>query len=154
MTTLAIDPGDTAGVAIISRSGELLHEYQMTHDELIDFLVHPPASAAQAMRRVDLVVVEDFQLLSHKGQAVSQKKSRSMAAARGIGAAQLWAAGRGVELVFRQPAHWRIGLQLAGIPPEEWVKEHKNGHSQCAYGAGLHALVELGLVQPRMGPLQ
>jgi hypothetical protein len=106
------------------------------------------------MRHVDLVVVEDFKLLPGKARAVSQKASRNVTAARGIGALQLWAASRGVELIYRDPSHWRIGLQLAGIEPSRWPKQHKDGHSMCAYGAGFHALVELGLVQSRLGTLQ
>ena len=103
---------------------------------------------------VDLVVVEDFKLLPGKARAVSQKASRTVDAARGIGAADLWARQRGVELIYRDPSHWRIGLQLAGIEPSRWPKQHKDGHSMCAYGAGFHALVELGLVQSRLGALQ
>ena len=154
MTTLAIDPGNTTGVALIGASGELLLEFQMSHDELIEFLVHANPAARLAMRHVDLVVVEDFKLLPGKARAVSQKASRNVTAARGIGAMQLWAASRGVELIYRDPSHWRIGLQLAGIEPSKWPKQHKDGHSMCAYGAGFHALVELGLVQTRLGTLQ
>ena len=154
MTTLAVDPGDTTGIAFIGKSGELLLEFQMSHDELIEFLVHANPAARLAMRHVDLVVVEDFKLLPGKARAVSQKASRNVTAARGIGAAELWAAMRGVELIYRDPSHWRIGLQLAGIEPSRWPKQHKDGHSMCAYGAGFHALVELGLVQSRLGTLQ
>lgn len=154
MTTLAIDPGDTTGIAFIGKSGELLLEFQMSHDELIEFLVHANPAARLAMRHVDLVVVENFQLLPGKARAVSQRASRNVTAARGIGALQLWAASRGVELIYRDPSHWRIGLQLAGIEPSKWPKQHKDGHSMCAYGAGYHALVELGLVQSRLGTLQ
>lgn len=154
MTTLAIDPGNTAGVALIGASGELLLEFQMSHDELIEFLVHANPAARLAMRHVDLVVVEDFKLLPGKARAVSQTKTRSLEASKGVGAAELWAASRGVELIYRDPSHWRIGLQLAGIEPSRWPKQHKDGHSMCAYGAGFHALVELGLVQSRLGTLQ
>lgn len=158
MTTLAIDPGEMTGIALISASGELLAETQLPHEEFIEFLAGGALTYGgvwnQAMRHVDLAVVEEFQLLPHKGQAVSQKKSRKVSAARGIGAMQLWASSRGIELVFRDPSHWRIGLQLAGIEPSRWPKQHKNGHSMCAYGAGYHALVELGLVQSRLGELQ
>ncbi len=154
MTTLAVDPGDTTGIALIGKSGELLLEFQMPHEELIEFLVHGNPAARQALRHVDLVVVEDFKLLPGKARAVSQKTSRNVTAARGIGALQLWAASRGVELIYRDPSHWRIGLQLAGIEPSRWPKQHKDGHSMCAYGAGFHALVELGLVQSRLGTLQ
>lgn len=154
MTTLAVDPGDTTGIAFIGKSGELLLEFQMSHDELIEFLVHANPAARLAMRHVDLVVIEDFKLLPGKARAVSQKASRNVTAARGIGALQLWAASRGVDLIYRDPSHWRIGLQLAGIEPSRWPKQHKDGHSMCAYGAGFHALVELGLVQSRLGTLQ
>lgn len=154
MTTLAVDPGDTTGVAIIGSSGELLLEFQMPHEEFVEFLVHANPAARQAMKHVGLVVVENFELLPHKGQAVSQKKSRSVTAARGIGAVDLWARQRGLDLIYRSPSHWRIGLQLAGIEQSKWPKQHKDGHSMCAYGAGFHALVELGLVQSRIGPLQ
>jgi hypothetical protein len=154
MMTLAIDPGNTAGVALIGASGELLLEFQMSHDELIEFLVHANPAARLAMRHVDLVVVEDFKLLPGKARAVSQTKTRSLEASKGVGAAELWAAMRGVELIYRDPSHWRIGLQLAGIEPSKWPKQHKDGHSMCAYGAGFHALVELGLVQSRLGTLQ
>ena len=154
MTTLAVDPGDTTGIALIGKSGELLLEFQMSHDELIEFLVHANPAARMAMRHVDLVVVEDFKLLPGKARAVSQKASRNVTAARGIGALELWAAQRAVELIYRDPSHWRIGLQLAGIEPSKWPKQHKDGHSMCAYGAGFHALVELGLVQSRLGTLQ
>jgi len=154
MTTLAVDPGNTTGIAIIGTSGELLLEFQMPHDEFIEFLVHGNPAARQAMRHVDLVVVEDFKLLPGKARAVSQKKSRTVDAARGIGAADLWARQRAIELVYRDPSHWRIGLQLAGIEPARWPKNHSEGHSMCAYGAGFHALVELGLVQTRLGTLQ
>jgi hypothetical protein len=154
MMTLAIDPGNTAGVALIGASGELLLEFQMSHDELIEFLVHANPAARLAMRHVDLVVVEDFKLLPGKARAVSQTKTRSLEASKGVGAAELWAASRGVELIYRDPSHWRIGLQLAGIEPSRWPKQHKDGHSMCAYGAGFHALVELGLVQSRLGTLQ
>lgn len=152
--TLAVDPGNTTGVAFIGSSGSLLHDFQMTHEEFVEFLVHPWPAASQAMRHVKLVVVEDFQLLPHKGIAVSQKKSRNMAAARGIGAVDHWARSHGVELIYRDPSHWRIGLQLAGIEQSQWPKSHKDGHSTCAYGAGYHALVELGLVQSRLGSLR
>lgn len=154
MTTLAVDPGDTTGVALIGRSGELLHEFQMPHEELIEFLVHGNPAARQALRHVDLVVVEDFKLLPHKGRAVSQRASRNVTAARGIGALQLWAASRGVELIYRDPSHWRVGLQLAGIEQSKWPKNHADGHSMCAYGAGFHALVECGLVSTRLGSLE
>ena len=157
MTTLAIDPGNTTGIALIGKSGELLWGRQITHDVFVDMLAgldNIPTQWGVALKHVDLVVVEDFQLLPHKGQAVSQKRSRSVDAARGIGAADLWARQRGIELVYRDPSHWRIGLQLAGIEPARWPKQHKDGHSMCAYGAGFHALVELGLVQSRLGTLQ
>ena len=98
-------------------------------------------------------MVEDFKLLPHKGRAVSQKASRNVTAARGIGAIQLWSAERGIELIYRDPTHWRIGLQLAGIEPSKWPKNHNQGHHMCAYGAGFHALVEIGLVQSRMGDI-
>lgn len=146
MSTLAIDPGDTTGIAVIGNSGELLKEWQLPHDLFIDEL----ASTNPYIRAVDLVVVENFQLLPHKGRAVSQKASRNVTAARGIGAVDLWARMRGLELIYRSPAHWRIGLQLAGIEQSKWPKKHDEGHSMCAYGAGFHALVELDLVQPRM----
>ncbi len=154
MTTLAIDPGNTAGVALIGASGELLFEAQMSHEEFIEFLVYGNPASRQAMRHVDLVVVENFKLLPGKARAVSQTKTRSLEASKGVGAAELWAAMRGVELIYRDPSHWRIGLQLAGIEPSRWPKQHKDGHSMCAYGAGFHALVELGLVQSRLGTLQ
>lgn len=154
MTTLAIDPGNTAGVALIGASGELLFKAQMSHEEFIEFLVYGNPASRQAMRHVDLVVVENFKLLPGKARAVSQTKTRSLEASKGVGAAELWAAMRGVELIYRDPSHWRIGLQLAGIEPSKWPKQHKDGHSMCAYGAGFHALVELGLVQSRLGTLQ
>ena len=154
MTTLAIDPGNTVGVAIIGNSGELLFEAQMSHEEFIEFLVYGNPASRQAMRHVDLVVVENFKLLPGKARAVSQTKTRSLEASKGVGAAELWAATRGVELIYRDPSHWRIGLQLAGIEQSEWPKKHEDGHSMCAYGAGFHALVELGLVQSRLGTLQ
>ena len=154
MTTLAIDPGNTTGVALVGASGELLVEFQMSHAEFIEFLVYGNPAARQAMRHVDLVVVENFKLLPGKARAVSQTKTRSLEASKGVGAAELWAAMRGVELIYRDPSHWRIGLQLAGIEPSRWPKQHKDGHSMCAYGAGYHALVELGLVQSRLGTLQ
>ena len=154
MTTLAIDPGNTAGVALIGASGELLFEAQMSHEEFIEFLVYGNPASRQAMRHVDLVVVENFKLLPGKARAVAQTKTRSLEASKGVGAAELWAAMRGVELIYRDPSHWRIGLQLAGIEPSKWPKQHKDGHSMCAYGAGFHALVELGLVQSRLGTLQ
>ena len=158
MTTLAIDPGNTTGVALIGASGELLAETQLPHGEFIEFLAGGALTRGgawnQAMRHVDLVVVEDFKLLPSKARAVSQTRSRTVDAARGIGAADLWARQRGVELIYRDPSHWRIGLQLAGIEPSRWPKKHEDGHSMCAYGAGFHALVELGLVQSRLGTLQ
>lgn len=154
MTTLAVDPGDTTGVAILGRSGELLYESQLPHDEFVDFLIYPPPIAAQAFRHISLAVVEDFQLLPHKGRAVSQRASRNVTAARGIGAVDLWARSRGVELIYRDPSHWRIGLQLAGIEPSKWPKNHADGHSMCAYGAGFHALVEQKLVSPSLGPIE
>lgn len=154
MVTLAIDPGDTTGIAVIGTSGELLYELQLSHDDFVDFLVAPQnATVSLMLRRVSTVVVENFQLLPHKGRAVSQKKSRNVSAARGIGAVDLWARSRGIEVVYRDPSHWRIGLQLAGIAPDEWPKKHADGHSMCAYGAGYHALVELGLVAPRLGQI-
>lgn len=154
MTTLAIDPGNTVGVAIIGNSGELLFEAQMSHEEFIEFLVYGNPASRQAMRHVDLVVVENFKLLPGKARAVAQTKTRSLEASKGVGAAELWAAMRGVELIYRDPSHWRIGLQLAGIEQSEWPKKHEDGHSMCAYGAGFHALVELGLVQSRLGALE
>ena len=150
MTTLAIDPGNTTGVALIGNSGELLKKWQLSHDEFIQEL----ADTNLYLRNVDLVVVEKFELLPHKARAVSQTKSRSLEAPKGVGALELWTAQRGVELIYRDPSHWRIGLQLAGIEPSRWPKQHKDGHSMCAYGAGFHALVELGLVQSRLGTLQ
>ena len=158
MTTLAVDPGDTTGVALIGESGELLAETQLLHGDFIEFLAGGALTHGGvwnlAMRHVHLAVVEDFQLLPGKARAVSQKASRNVTAARGIGAMQLWAANRGVELVYRDPSHWRIGLKLAGIEQKDWPKQHKDGHSMCAYGAGYHALVGLGLVQARLGTLQ
>ena len=155
MTTLAIDPGDTTGVALIGKSGELLYETQLAHENFILFLLFDaPERVRLMLRNVDLVVVEDFKLLPGKARAVSQKASRNVTAARGIGAAQLWAAQRGIELIYRDPSHWRIGLQLAGIEPSRWPKTHASGHSMCAYGAGFHALVELGVVSSRLGPVE
>ena len=158
MTTLAIDPGNTAGVALIGNSGELLAETHLSHGELIGFLAGGALTHGGlwnlGMRHVDLVVVENFKLLPGKARAVSQTKTRSLEASKGVGAAELWAAMRGVELIYRDPSHWRIGLQLAGIEPSRWPKQHKDGHSMCAYGAGFHVLVELGLVQSRLGTLQ
>ena len=154
MTTLAVDPGNTTGIAIIGNSGELLLEFQMPHEEFLDFLVHQNPAARAAMRHVDLVVVEKFQLLPGKARAVSQVRSRSLEASQGMGAVDLWCRQRGIELVFRDPSHWRIGLMLAGIEEKEWPKKHEDGHSMCAYGAGFHALVELGLVQSRIGKLR
>ncbi len=158
MTTLAIDPGNTTGVALIGNSGELLAETQLPHGEFIEFLAGGALTCGgvwnHAMRHVDLVVVENFKLLPGKARVVAQTKTRSLEASKGVGAAELWAAMRGVELIYRDPSHWRIGLQLAGIEPSKWPKQHKDGHSMCAYGAGFHALVELGLVQSRLGTLQ
>lgn len=155
MTTLAIDPGDTTGIAIIGNSGEYLKLWQASHAEYIRFLAGEDGFGhRQLLRSVDLVVVENFQLLPGKARAVSQKASRNVTASRGIGAAELWTAERGIELIYRDPSHWRIGLQLAGIPQSKWPKTHKNGHAMCAYGAGFHALVELGLVQSRLGDIQ
>ena len=122
MTTLAIDPGNTTGIAFIGNSGELLFEAQMSHEEFIEFLVYGNPASRQAMRHVDLVVVENFKLLPGKARAVSQTKTRSLEASKGVGAAELWAAMRGVELIYRDPSHWRIGLQLAGIEPSRWPK--------------------------------
>ena len=153
LATLAVDPGNTTGIAIISESGELLHSRQMPHEEFALFLADPPEELRLSFRHIRLAVVEDFQLLPQKGIAVSQKKSRNMAAARGIGIMDMWATMRGIELVYRDPSHWRIGLQLAGIEQSKWPKSHKDGHSTCAYGAGFHALVELGLVQSRLGQI-
>lgn len=154
MTTLAVDPGNTVGVAIIGNSGELLLEFQMPHGEFVEFLAHGNPAARQAMRSVDLVVVEEFKLLPGKARAVSQTKSRSLEASKGVGALELWAAQRAIELIYRDPSHWRIGLMLAGIEEKQWPKKHEDGHSMCAYGAGFHALVELGLVESRIGKLR
>ena len=157
MTTLAVDPGNTTGIALIGKSGELLWDRQMTHDTFVDMLAgldNIPAPWGMALRKVDLVVVEDFKLLPGKARAVSQKMSRTVDAARGIGAIDLWARSRGVELIYRDPSHWRIGLQLAGIEPSKWPKNHADGHSMCAYGAGYHALVEQKLVSPRLDPIE
>lgn len=156
MTTLAIDPGDTTGIAIIGSSGELLWERQLPHDDFVDMLAGSAPDKVFGgafwllFNDINLVVVENFQLLPAKARAVSQKASRNVTAARGIGAVDLWARARGIELVYRSPAHWRIGLQLAGIEQSEWPKSHKDGHYMCAYGAGYHALVALGLVSPRI----
>jgi hypothetical protein len=146
MSYLAVDPGDTTGVALIGNSGELIKEWLMPHDELADFLLHD-----RLVKKVDIVIVEDFQLLPGKAQAVSQKRSRSMKAARGIGVCEMFAASMGIEFVLRDPRHWRIGLMLAGIEPKKWPKDHSKGHAMTAYGAGFHALVELNLVESRVG---
>lgn len=150
MTTLAVDPGNTVGVAIIGNSGELLKEWQLTHAEFIQEL----ADTNFYLRSVDLVVVEEFKLLPGKARAVSQTKSRSLEAPKGVGALELWSAQRAIELIYRDPSHWRIGLMLAGIEEKQWPKKHEDGHSMCAYGAGFHALVELGLVESRIGKLR
>lgn len=158
MTTLAVDPGNTVGVAIIGNSGELLAETQLSHGEFIEFLAGAALTHGGvwnlAMRHIDLVVVEEFKLLPGKARAVSQTKSRSLEASKGVGALELWSAQRAVELIYRDPSHWRIGLMLAGIEEKQWPKRHEDGHSMCAYGAGFHALVELGLVESRIGKLR
>lgn len=151
MSTLAVDPGNTTGVAIIGNSGELLREYLFSHDDFVNWLAAGGQVPGQygMLQHVDLVVVEEFRLLPHKARAVSQTRTRELHASRGVGALELWTAMRGVELVKRDPRHWRIGLQLAGIPQSEW-KSHSDGHAQVAYGAGFHYLVEAGMVQSRL----
>lgn len=146
MTFLAVDPGDTTGLALISISGSLIWEQMVPHEELphtLSFLV--PFKTA-----IECVIVEDFALLPHKGQAVSQKKSRHMKAARGIGVCEMFAHKRGIPIYYQKPQHWRIGLQLAGIPPKDWPKDHSKGHSQVAFGLGFHWMVSEGIVEARM----
>lgn len=147
MSYLAVDPGDTTGVAHIGASGELLDEWLVLHEELPELLM------SSKLRHVSVVIVEDFALLPQKAQAVSQTRSRHMKASRGIGVLEMFTAIRGIELAFRDPRHWRTGLSLAGIPPEHWPKNHSTGHAKVAYGLGMHWLVDEGLVDSRIGPV-
>lgn len=146
MSYLAVDPGDTTGLALIGNSGELLWEGMCKYEDLAWTLT----SKVPHSSSVSAVIVEDFALIPHKSRAVSQKKSRHMKAARGIGVCEMYAWENGIEMVFRDPRHWRTGLMLAGIPQEEWIKDHSKGHAQVAYGLGFHWLVEEGLVTARM----
>ena len=149
VTYLAVDPGDTAGLALISASGELLWEAMPLHEEL----PHVLEFDVPFKNKLKAIIVEDFALLPHKGQAVSQKKSRHMKAARGIGVCEMYAHKQGLPLYFQNPAHWRIGLQLAGIAPKDWPKDHSKGHSTVAFGSGFHWLVGQGVVQARLPSL-
>lgn len=143
---LAIDPGDMTGMAVIGTSGELLWEKIFPYEELIDEL-----QTLKWRTKLSNIIVEDFALLPTKAQAVSQTKSRHMKAARGIGVVEAFGAMYGVPVEFRDPRHWRVGLQLAGIPPKDWPKNHAKGHGIVAYGLGFHWLVENNLVEARLG---
>ena len=149
MTYLAVDPGDTCGLALIGNSGELLWETMTKYEHL----PHTLSFQVPHSRNLKALIVEDFALLPHKGQRVSQTKSRKVKAARGIGVCEMFAHERGLPMYLQDPAHWRIGLQLAGIPPKDWPKDHSVGHSTVAFGSGFHWLVKQGVVQARIPEL-
>ena len=147
-TVLAVDPGDSTGIALISGSGELLWHAICSYEELS----HTLSTKVPHKGFLEALVVEDFALLPQKAQKVSAKHSRYVKAARGIGVCENFAYERGLEVHFRDPRHWRVGLQLAGISPssKQWPKNHATGHDIVAYGVGFHWMVAEGLVEARM----
>jgi len=134
---LAVDPGDTAGVALFDEKGEGISTEQIVGSEefaeLCLTLFDKPIST---------IIVEDYRLLRHKAQ---QQAGSRFQAVQQIGMLKLLAKHLKAKLVIQGPDKYPIGLLLAG---KQMPKDHKKSHHVVAYAHGWYYLVQQGVVDP------
>jgi hypothetical protein len=134
---IAVDPGDTAGVAIFDDTGIFVSSEQLSGAEEFAELC-----LKLAKEPITTIVVEDYRLMRHKAQ---QQAGSRFQAVQQIGMLKLLAKQAGANIVIQGPDKYPIGLLLSG---KQMPKDHKKSHHVVAYAHGWYYLVQQGLVLP------
>lgn len=131
---LVVDPGDTNGVALFNRKGELLFKFQCDFAGLADEL--------QSRPEIETVIVEDYRL--RKGKQAQQTGSRFQAV-QAIGMLKFFCIQRGAEFVLADVQAKMMGSMYSGVKPPS---DHKKSHAVDAYNIGIWWLVKEGTIEP------
>jgi len=117
---LAIDPGETVGIAWISFEGQTYDIQELPVDEFFEWLARQVDPERPYF--VGPIVIEDYRLL--RGKQMQQTGS-TFPAVQVIGAARLAARVSGVELVTQSPQilrltemhmHWPVHAPTSHVP--------------------------------------
>lgn len=133
---LAVDPGDTTGLALFFEDGHESMRWQLGYSETIDWL----ALRAQDFD-ITTVLYEDYRL--RKGRALQQSGSKLLAT-RVIGALDLHAAIQGIDIMPLPVDAHIIGSMWSGVKPPS---DHSKSHEIDAYNIGIWWLVKNDLIK-------
>ena len=122
MTVLAIDPGETVGIAVFTEKGKALKVEEIPSDEFFDRL------ADYTPGKLTTVVVEDYRL--RQGKQMQQTGSR-FETVQCIGAARLFARIHGLDFHRQSP-------QILTVTAKHMRIHVGTGHIQDRTSALLH----------------
>lgn len=137
---LAIDPGKSSGLALLSTNGDLQWAWNYTEDDLLNYLKNLPTGL------ILHVVMENFITYRHKASKMTGSKQE---AAKTIGMVQTWAKLNDLP----------VTMQMANVIPiaERWSKvkpigDHSKTHWTYAYNHGFYWLVTNRYTEARSAP--
>lgn len=138
---LGVDPGDTTGVAIVSRKGMMLGGFNLPYAEMPSFLHRVSETFRQDILSV---VAENYVLYGHKAQ---QQQGSTFKAVRVIGQLEMWTYMQGLDLELQMANILPIAMKWSKFRPKG---AHSENHYVDAYNHAFYWLVRRGLTQPRI----
>jgi hypothetical protein len=131
---LVVDPGDTSGLALFDRNGELIQKSQHKFDCMLEEVAR--------LRSLSAIVVEDYRLRA--GKQAQQTGSRFQAV-QVIGVLKYHAFLHGAEFVLADVQAKVLGAMYSGVKPPS---DHKLSHEVDAYNIGIYFLVKEKIIEP------
>lgn len=135
---LAVDPGDTTGIAWWRDNGDFLGQAQIPLEELAQTW---ESLEIEFDDKITIAIVEDFVL--YGSRARSQVGSR-MKASQGIGMVKAVASIKGTEVVVQPASIKKTALQWSQV---KLPSDHAKTHEWDAYLHGYFYLVKEGKIK-------
>lgn len=134
MIVIGFDPGETTGVCIFEQEGNDARPIKYDNIKFLELL--PWLEDAP---KPDVVVIEDFQMLPHKAQALIGSRFETIQA---IGMIKSYRHKHRAEQIMQSPIIKKIAEKWTQTPPP---KNHKEGHWVDAYNHAMYYMINNGL---------
>lgn len=135
---LGVDPGDTSGYALFSDPQTMVEWGHVKFDDLPDWIATLPPG-------ITVVIIESFQLFSHKAK---QQSGSKMKASQVIGMLKLYAKQIGAEVVEQPPTIKAFAEKQSKLRP---TGAHSESHRIDAFNHCIYYFINKKLMPVRTG---
>jgi hypothetical protein len=132
---IAIDPGETSGVAEFDKNGQLVSMHQFKRDDLFDYLAEREANLPETL------IFEEYMVFAHKLSAHAWSKLETVQV---IGALVFWCHRNGVKCVEQKAQAKILGYKYMGATAP---KNHDKSHGPDAAAHGIYWLVNHKIIK-------